>query len=128
MKKLTLDETWRLCLSMWRWVAKQIRGGSRKCIDNLKIQWLEAHRYELNEEDDEYIKLNCFFCEYEEQQLMKGERSSCDYCPGKMIDKSFSCVGSGYSWSGTPIAFYNKLVSLNRKRLAKKGKRKGSEA
>ena len=121
MKKLTLDETWRLCLSMWRWIAKQKRGGSKRNIDNLKIQWLDIHGYKLNE-DNEYIKLNCFFCEYDEQQLRKEESANCDCCPGKKIDIEFACTASGYCWSNDSIAFYNMLVSLNRKRLAKRKK------
>lgn len=119
MKRLTLGETWRLCLSMWRWIAKQKRDGSRKSIDNLKIQWLKAHRYELDE-NEEYMILNCFFCEYDEQQLKEGEKGNCKYCPGKKVDERFGCTVSRYCWSSKLIAFYNKLVSLNRKRLAKK--------
>lgn len=116
MKRLTLDQTWKLCISMWRWIAKMLRDGSRKSIDNLKIQWLKAHQYELGE-NDEYMTLNCFFCEYDEQQQRKG---NCHFCPGKKVDEIFSCTNSMYCWSSDPIAFYNKLVSLNRKRLAKK--------
>ncbi|KKK82643.1 hypothetical protein LCGC14_2801350 [marine sediment metagenome] len=109
MKKLTLDETWRLCLSMWKWIAKQKREGSKKTPVQLKYQWMSAHGLE------EKINADCFFCNY------ITANKKCDiYCPGVKIDKDFNCATSGCHWYHDPIAFYNKLVSLNRKRLAKK--------
>ncbi len=112
MKKLTLDQTWKLCMSMWRWIAKQKREGSRLTVEQLKNQWLIAHGY-----GGKGIRDNCFFCEYmASHSTMPCEKG----CPGTRIDKKFWCLDLSYHFLDNPIAFYNKLVSLNRKRLAKK--------
>lgn len=111
MKKLTLDETWRLCLSMWRWIAKQKRNNSRKNVGVLKFLWLREHGYgEAN------LDCNCFFCEYIEQRRLMCR----NHCPGAKVDKKFKCDNLAYDFDRSPIAFYNKLFSLNRKRLAKR--------
>ncbi len=102
MKKLTLDETWRLCLSMWRWIAKQKKEGVGTNVDNLKHEWLAKHY-------PRYVQNNCFFCGY--------AAVFCPKCPGRLVDESFLCDNTEYSYFGKPIKFYNKLVSLNRKRL-----------
>lgn len=113
MKKLTLDQTWKLCLSMWRWIAKQIRQGSFLSVRLLKRIWLENHGYY-----DKEISENCFFCEYSERHKFK----DCDGCPGIKVDIEFGCGKSEYDWFSNPIAFYNKLRALNRRRMAKKNK------
>lgn len=107
MKKLTLNETWRLCLSMWRWIAKQWREGTELTVGQLKRLWLEKHEHEG-------VYLNCFFCEY------RYSRGNCENCPGALVDSAFRCGNSEYEWCKNPIGFYNKLRSLNRKRLAKR--------
>lgn len=111
MKKLTLDQTWKLCLSMWRWIVRQIRQNSALNVNVLKQQWLDEHGY-----DSADIRDDCFFCAYIEVRNSKG----CEKCPGKKVDKGFDCRNFKYSWFSVPIAFYNKLVSLNRKRMKKK--------
>ena len=118
MKKLTLDETWRLCLSMWRWIAKQKREGSRKRTDVLKREWLRLHKIPTDAQPNNA----CYFCEYNNEHNRGGNQDTdtgCT-CPGNRIDKKFDCCHSEYHFYKHPIAFYNKLVSLNRKRLAKK--------
>ncbi len=112
MKRLTLGQTWKLCLSMWGWIAKQVREGSRLTVEQLKNQWLIAHGY-----GDLGIRDNCFFCEYMVSRPIK----SCEKgCPGTRIDKKFWCMDHSYHFLDNPIGFLNKLVSLNRKRLAKR--------
>lgn len=114
MKRLTLDETWRLCLKMWRWIAKMWREGTKLSVRQLKAQWLLEHGYEDGELDE-----NCFFCEY-----YISHRGTCYIaCPARKIDSGFLCTThKEYRWDEKPIAFYNKLRSLNRKRLLKKKK------
>lgn len=110
LRKLSLEETWKLCMSMWRWIAKQWRAG-RRDVDALKREWLEKHGYKG-------IKIynDCFFCQY----VAKLKELSCSFCPGRKIDIIFNCNRVEYNFKCNPIAFYNKLVSLNRKRLAKR--------
>ena len=114
-KKLSLNKTWRLCLSMWRWIARQIRAGSTSSVECLKAEWLEKYRPE------EYITYECFFCEYDVHHRQKRDEA-CGKCPGKLVDEEFACGKAAYHYATQPIAFYNKLVSLNRKRLKAKKK------
>ncbi len=117
-KKLTLNETWEYCLSMWQWIAKEKKAGSVTPVAILKSKWLE------NNWSGKPINATCFFCEYGEKHPKK-ERSrkptkGCMSCPATQIDLTFYCMGSEYDYGCYPIAFYNKLVSLNRKRLKTK--------
>ncbi len=114
MKKLTLDETWRFCMSLWRWVAKEvrIRGWELGLVEELKEEWLDKKGFPFGEVDS-----NCFFCAYKKNRGY----SDCRLCPGRKIDKDFDCFHIDYDFAEEPIKFYNNLVSLNRKRLAKKG-------
>lgn len=117
MKKLTLDETWRLCLSMWRWIAKIKKNERNVEVYALKKEWLKNHGFRCKT-----INSDCFFCEY----VYGHSRpiANCYLCPARKVDKEFDCVETSYDHSYYPVKFYNKLVSLNRKRLAKKRKKK----
>ncbi len=112
MKKLTLDETWRLCLSMWRWIAKVIKAGDERSVMVLKEVWLDNHGFP----SDGTICGDCFFCEYDDNKE-KTTTEQCCYCPGRKIDEDFNCCDKEYHYGNKSIAFYNKLVQLNRKRL-----------
>ena len=109
MKRLTLDETWVLCLKMWKWIAKEVKNG-RSDISNLKAGWLEQNNLKGVLDD-------CFFCEYTEKR-----NKDCDICPAVKIDKDFHCSHIEYDFYIKPIAFYKKLCELNKLRLAKKRK------
>ncbi len=103
-RRFNLEETWRLCLSMWRWIAKQIREGSEESVSDLKEEWLEKEGIEEIEED-------CFFCEY--------GGGECGDCPGRLVDPDFHCANDEYYWVDSPILFCNELIRLNRKRKGK---------
>lgn len=111
MRELTLSETWKLCLSMWRWIAKQVRAG-RTDVTSLKNEWIEKKGF-----GSEKILHHCFFCHYTAEDFEFSE--DCNQCPARKIDPYFDCCGGKYYYRPHPIAFYNKLVSLNRKRLKK---------
>lgn len=111
---MNLNETWKLCLSMYRWIAEQRRKGNSESVPALKEEWLRKHGF--NPGDDSVMD-DCFFCEYNDKHPCKKE--GCN-CPAKKIDPEFSCISSDYNYIINPIAFYNKLRSLNRKRTAKK--------
>lgn len=117
MKRLTLDETWKNCLSMWRWIAKEKENENADGVWALKRQWIEENDLETHE-----VQNKCFFCEYDrENSGINPDRhtDSCPDCPGSIVDPSFDCYHPDYDFEADPIAFYNKLVSLNRKRLKK---------
>ena len=121
MKRLTLDETWTLCLRMWKWIAGEVKKGSREDVDDLKAEWLEDNNFE-----DEYFANDCFFCGYVEERTGKtpypDEGGTCALCPAKKVAEFFGCCEDEYHYSGKPLAFYAKLVELNKKRLSKKRK------
>ena len=118
MKRLTLDETWKKCLSMWRWIAKQVKNDPGLEVYDLKYEWLENHGYK-----DTKIEEGCFFCERVVTIMGNDGKIGIGCggrCPGQEIDKDFNCQATGCHWAYNSIAFYKKLVSLNKKRLAKK--------
>ena len=112
MKKLTLNQTWTLCLKMWKWIAAEKRKHPRKQTWKSKFKWLRAHGY-----GTEDLEANCFFCEYTDTHGDNG----CAGCPGRKIDKEFHCENESYHWHDESLMFNKKLVSLNRKRM--KGKK-----
>ena len=106
-KNLNLDQTWELCLEMWKWV---IETSGDKHI------WLEQNGY-----DNMYC--SCFFCEFASKSSTHNgpmRMTLCPLCPGKAVDPSFHCEEDvPYSWCDNPEDFYKKLVELNNKRLGK---------
>ena len=108
MAKYTLDDTWRLCMSMYRWVARQKQKGDKRSVGELKEAWLDAHGFA-----DEELWENCFFCEY----AVVTCGGSCEKCPGVLVDDDFHCNTEEYDYEKEPVKFFNKLTSLNRKRL-----------
>ena len=109
MKKLTLNETWIECLKMWKWIAGQKRKGDINSVCSLKRQWLKNNGYCADS-----VSGNCFFCEYANE---RGQL--CVLCPGKIIDRKFSCSNSDYDYFYRPADFYKKLKRLNKIRLKK---------
>jgi len=117
--KLSLDDTWKNCLSMWRWIAKEVKGNSPHSVDTLKAMWLTANGFA-----DIRVYNNCFFCHYVSQTPSYDESIDCfPLCPGGKVAKDFDCFNKRYCWSKDPIKFYNKLVSLNKKRLKNRSKK-----
>ena len=115
-KRMTLDETWKNCLSMWRWIAKRVRYGCAKNVSSLKREWLKDHRIA-----DGVLFEDCFFCHYHLSHKRRVRAiEGCEGCPAVFVDRGFVCTHDNYDYDTEPIAFYNKLVSLNRKRLKNK--------
>lgn len=110
MKKRTLNQTWILCLRMWRWIAKMIREGAKVNVLRLKSKWFYDNGFKDVMDD-------CFFCAF---TLSKRDSSSCKRCPGKLVDRTFSCTNSDYCYNDKPVAFYKELLRLNRIRKGKK--------
>ncbi len=123
MKRLTLDETWVLCLKMWKWIARQVRAaikaGKTWSVIELKNEWLSNHGLACNN-----IEHDCFFCEYARKRNPYKEirGAGCNLCPAKKIVKDFQCVDYLYDYENNPIAFYKRIFQLNKIRLAKKKK------
>ncbi len=101
MKKLTLNETWILCLRMWRSIAKAKTANPRKWVSTFKQRWLSDNGFKN-------LKGDCFFCDY------IGEDPGCDLCPGRLVDPSFNCCTDEYHYGHKPTTFYKELLRLNR--------------
>ena len=105
-KKRTLNQTWILCLRMWRWIAK-VWTPNGLSVCELKSQWVIDNGFRNYE-----VYGNCFFCSLAE---------SCWECPGRLIDPDFSCLNRDYDYEEKPVEFYKELLRLNRIRKAKNG-------
>lgn len=107
--KLTLNQTWKYCLRMWKWITEQIKKGNKASIWTLKEEWLKNNGFK-----NKRIRDKCFFCNYCHQY--------CEKCPACLIEGDFYCMDLDYDYIIEPIKFYNKLIQLNEKRLQLKKK------
>lgn len=103
---MDLNETWKNCMSMWRWISENWKPGMSVSI--MKHQWLSKHGYT----SDGGLDQNCFFCEYDVQL-----EHDCENCPGTLVDDEFYCGTLEYCFRDKPHKFYLKLRRLNYKRL-----------
>lgn len=112
MKKRTLNQTWILCLRMWRWIAKvwQTPRYRRYDVIALKEIWTEKNGFYR-------VQAACFFCDYD---YKKTDVPNCEDCPGALIDPDFNCTEHNYNYGTKPVEFYKELLRLNRIRKAKK--------
>ena len=114
-KKMTLNQTWKNCLRMWKWIDKvwEFDGAP---VEVLKAVWMDDHGFEATIEED------CFFCEYDVQQGCEIEEDidRCTYCPGVLVNALFHCTRKSYNYAEQPRKFYKKLLELDAKRKVKK--------
>lgn len=109
MKKLTLDQTWVLCLRMWKWIAKVRK--SWQSVNELKKEWRRKHGFSVSH----LSSGNCFFCNSAGYKNF----DYCVQCPGRKVDKDFDCMHNEYSYDKNPKAFYAELLRLNKIRKGK---------
>lgn len=116
--KRTLDQTWTLCLRMWKHITRRIEDvenpidlppGYLTEVIFLKEKWLEDNSF-----GDEDIMSDCFFCEH------CRNRVGCCLCPGRLVDPEFDCEHPEHHYRENPREFYRELLRLNRIRKAKK--------
>ena len=115
--RLSIDEAWDKCLDMWQWIA-EVKLGLEEynfvSIIHLKIRWLKDNHIGAK------IKNDCYFCEYAQQQYINDNMERCYSCPPISVAKRFHCESNlREAWHINPVAFYNKLLVLNKKRLVK---------
>ena len=113
-KKRTLNQTWVLCLRMWRWIAKvwQTPRYRQYNIKKLKKIWLRKNGFPKS-----CLRGDCFFCEHKN---ICGRDFCDDGCPGSFVDPDFNCCNSDYHYADKPVEFYKELLRLNRIRKAEK--------
>lgn len=123
-RKLTLKETWTVCLAMWKWISEEyVKPDTYDDAYDLKRQWLKDNGY-----DGWDLAHYCFFCEYGEEQgeiLINAKdrcgrvQRTCPTCPGRQVSKRFQCENyDSYHWRKSPVKFYKKLVELHKRFLA----------
>lgn len=107
-----LDKCWENCLAMWKWISKVwTPDGDR--VATLKERWINKNGL------PEPSPANCFFCDFANEIAKEFNLDDiCPVCPGKLISSSFGCQNSKYHYAQNPRVFYQKLVELNKKRLA----------
>lgn len=109
---LALNQTWKNCLRMWKWIAGEWKKGrTNEDVGILKREWVQKHGFIG-------ITSDCFFCEYATKRYSH-DVPLCDNCPGHLVDKRFRCFATPYTHH-KPIKFYRKLLQLDAKRRAKK--------
>lgn len=94
-----LDEAWKQCLEMWKWIA-----GQDGEVTTLKEEWMR--------QTDNYgrIRDNCYFCHYSADD---GDECDCYHCPGVLVDPTFNCHYPTYHYEYSPLEFYQKLLELD---------------
>lgn len=120
--KLSLNETWKHCLAMWKGVV-DILELAAECGEDISAHlakqiWLQQNGY------TEDICNKCFFCDY---NVNSAEWISdpyisggCPGCPGTKVDPNFACGVDEYHWLEKPKEFYQELLRLNKKRKENK--------
>ncbi len=113
-KKYSLNQIWKLCIKMWKYVVEQ-----NKRVISAKEDWLKNNDFELFDVDSD-----CFFCEWTKQMIDKipddyDVDNRCQLCPGRLVDKKFDCCGSKYHYLRHPRKFLKKVLVLNKKRRSK---------
>lgn len=78
MKKMTLDETWKLCMAQWSWLIKQLQQTNTLSVESLKVEWLKKHKHKE-------VWNNCFFCEYSFASHNREYGAWCRRCPARKI-------------------------------------------
>ena len=114
---ISLDRTWELCLEMWEYIAKMwLDPNNEDDVLTLKEKWLNKNGYK-----NSGIAQNCFFCNFAgDRELMTTMNHCLSKCPGKLVDKSFTCTHPVYDYEDYPVQFYHKIVELNKIRLEQK--------
>lgn len=109
MKELTLDQTWVLCLRMWKWISRQCLKKGHEPVWRLKEIWLRQNGYA------ECIASNCFFCHWAKNSKRKVNFYLCEKCPGALVDPKFRCSSRlDINYRNKPRAFYKEIFRLNK--------------
>ena len=119
--ELTLEETWQLCIKMWKWIVAEWEKLEERPVEEVEIWvngkkslWLESNGY-----GDVDIDSDCFFCEWVKKHTTDKIRNcvSDKLCPGCMVDKNFSCYKAG--WDSDPPRFLKEIMRLDKIRKAR---------
>lgn len=108
--KRDLNETWELCMKMWKWIVKVY--DSSVSVNTLKARWMQKHGFEG-------IECNCFFCDWREEIVEEFEElqdilNPCKIlCPAKIASNEFTgCCSKKYHYEINPKAFYQEIKRI----------------
>ena len=110
MKKKTLNQTWKLCRRVSRWIAKP--ENEEISVHTLKKRWFHKNGF------DNSVIRHCFFCDF---TVNATGRVICAWCLRKAVSPNFHCCNDSYHYSRNRKAFYKELLRLNRIRKGKNG-------
>jgi len=103
---------------MWKWIAKEVKNGSKDSNDVLKELWLEKNKKQWEDwATHSWLENDCPFCEYSYRKDKVGQHI-CTNCPARLLNpklRRYWCEGN-VSWQDDPRKFYQKIQRLNRKR------------
>ena len=113
--RLTLEETWKQCRAMWKWIKKRRLAGDARNVEELKADWSEDHGF-----GDADIVFHCFFCHHNEN-FGGNSPDDCHLCPAKTIDPDFHCFKhASHHFELWPVNFADEIARLDRIRKRKK--------
>lgn len=98
-----LDQCWKNCLRMWKWIAKNWKRSDN--VVALKRKWLEKNGFTYGS-----IAALCFFCDH---ARLASCTVDCRKCPGKLVNSRFYCMNESYNYYEKPKKFYAKLLHLD---------------
>ncbi len=106
----TENEVWSECIRMWHDVAVDPKYIVIDSVTERKWHWLINNNYYIFD-----ICAYCFFCESTKVE----DETTCTRCPGRKVDREFSCFNKKHAFENKPIKFYKELLRLNEIRLTK---------
>lgn len=116
-KDMDLDTVWEKMIEMSKWIADQETCGHKQRVRYgdtglLRLKWCKDHGLRFF--------YGCPFCDYAFESGPQRSDWACSHCPGRLVDKEFSCVADAYDFNKRPKEFYAKLRELNKRRKVKK--------
>jgi hypothetical protein len=111
--RLTKKLSWHWCMKQWNFVARYLENNSACNVADAKNEFLD--NYKITD-----ILLDCFFCEYVEQQDSWRLDTCYLKCPGAEADKhkkhdTLWCQQDGKCWCDNPQEFHKNLKRLYKK-------------
>lgn len=112
-----LDRVWYDCERLWEWVSSQWVKKHQEIV-GLKARWFICHPFKIRSGGESH----CFFCTHATKAWYANignrperfeEWTSCDYCPGKLVDPEFSCMDNIHHYRFHPDLFYEEIKRLN---------------
>jgi hypothetical protein len=127
--EMTLDEAWDWCIKMWSSISRQCLKDDCTHVAGMKEEWLNNNGIGTDTLDQD-----CFFCHYDKTMQTKleakelgmtveefleehDETGDCQFCPAKLIDRTFHCTKPPIHFEDNPRNFYKRVRELYKRYL-----------